>query len=337
MAQALYRLLREREALAEIDVVAPAWSLPILNRMEEVHRAVELPIAHGQAGLAKRYAVGRSLRAERYSHAIVLPRSWKSALVPYFAHVPIRAGFRGEWRYGLINDMRAYDAKRLDQTVKRFIALGLDAGERALPPTPAPRLRVEAQAQANTLERLGLPRASDVVALLPGAEYGSAKQWPAEYFAELAARLARVGIDVWILGSTKERPLGESICVAAAHSGVRNLCGETTLAEAVDLLGATRVAVSNDSGLMHVAAAVGTYVVALYGSSSPLMTPPLTDRKRVFHLDLDCSPCFQRECPLGHLRCLRDISVDDVCSVAVTVLGEPRFVQNLEAGHGPPA
>lgn len=337
MAQSLYRLLREREALAEIDVVAPAWSLPILNRMEEVRRAVELPIAHGRAGLAKRYAVGRALRAERYSHAIVLPRSWKSALVPYFAQVPIRTGFRGEWRHGLINDMRAYDAKRLDQTVKRFTALGLDAGESALPPTPVPRLRIDAQAQASTLERLGLPRASDVVALLPGAEYGSAKQWPANYFAELAARLARVGVDVWILGSAKERPLGESIRAAAAHSGVRNLCGETTLAEVVDLLGATRVAVSNDSGLMHVAAAVGTYVVALYGSSSPLMTPPLTDRKHVFHLDLDCSPCFQRECPLGHLRCLRDISVDEVCSVAGTVLGEPLFAPNREAGHEPHA
>jgi heptosyltransferase-2 len=327
MAQSLYKLLLARDARAEIHVVAPAWSLPILERMNEVHRGIELPVAHGEAGLAKRRAVGRSLRSEAYTQAIVLPRSWKSALVPFVARVPIRTGFRGEWRYGLINDARPYDAKLLDQTVKRFIALGLESGERGLPPAPLPRLRVDADARARTLKRLDLTQSCDVVALLPGAEYGPAKQWPAEYFADLAARLARVGVGVWILGSAKEQALGESIRESAAQPGIRNLCGETTLAEVVDLLGTARIAVSNDSGLMHVAAAAGAYVVALFGSSSPLKTPPLTERKHVFHLGLECSPCFERECPLGHLRCLREISTDDVCSLVVTLLGEPRSAQ----------
>jgi len=331
MAQSLYKLLRERDPGALIDVVAPAWSLPILARMDEVRRGVELSVLHGEAGLSKRYELGRALRAEAYTQAIVLPRSWKSALVPYFARVPHRTGFRGEWRYGLINDMRRLDRARLDQTVKRFLALGLARDEDGLPSAPRPRLRVDPATQSATLARLGLEPSGNDVALLPGAEYGPAKQWPVEHFADLAGRLGRVGVNVWILGSAKERLLGEAIREAAAYHSVRNLCGETTLEEAIDVLGAVRVAVSNDSGLMHVAAAVGAFVVALYGSSSPALTPPLTERRHIFYLDLDCSPCFERNCPLGHLRCLREITCDDVCSMVVTVLGEPRPTQEALA------
>jgi len=323
MAQSLYRLLRERAADATIDVVAPSWSLPILARMDEVRRGIELPVAHGEAALGTRYRIGRSLHGEGYSHAIVLPRSLKAALVPFFAAVPVRTGYRGEWRYGLINDIREFDELRLPGTVQRFVALGLDRGESLPDKLPQPRLTVEAASRARTLARLGLDGASDAVALLPGAEYGPAKQWPPEYFADLAQRLASVGLAVWVLGSAKERPLGERICSALATDRVVNLCGRTTLAEVVDVLAASRVAVSNDSGLMHVAAAVSVYVVALYGSSSPAMTPPLTAKQHVFHLGLSCSPCFERVCPLGHLQCLRDISVDDVCSVVVTELGRP--------------
>jgi len=324
MAHALYRLLAQRTPNAEIHVLAPAWSLPILQRMDEVSRAIELPVAHGEVGLAKRYGIGKALRAEAYTQAIILPRSLKSALVPLFARVPVRTGYRGEWRYGLINDMRFFDRERLDQTVGRFVALGLARDEHDLPPLENPQLQVDPQAQAATMRRLGLHAAENVVALLPGAEYGPAKQWPAQSYADLAARLARVGVSVWILGSEKERALGQEIADTAGHDAVRNVCGETRLAEVVDLLGAARVAVTNDSGLLHVAAAVGTHVVAVYGSSSPQMTPPLTSSKHVFHLDLDCSPCFQRECPLGHLRCLRDIPVDEVCSTVITVLGQPQ-------------
>ncbi len=162
--------------------------------MDEVARAIELPVAHGEAALATRYAIGKALRSEAYTHAIVLPGSLKSALVPFFARVPVRTGFRGEWRYGLINDMRPFDRERLDQTVKRFAELGLAAGEAGPPMLEHPRLRVDAQAQALTLQRLGLPVAENVVALLPGAEYGPAKQWPVQSYAERAGRLARVGI-----------------------------------------------------------------------------------------------------------------------------------------------
>jgi heptosyltransferase-2 len=307
MAQALFKLLARRGA--EVHVLAPPWSLPILHRMPEVARAAELAAGHGELALGRRWRTGRALAAEGYAQAIVLPRSFKAALVPFFAAIPHRTGFLGEHRHGLINDVRPFDTKILDQTVKRFLALGAAPGE-ALPSVEPPRL--SAAADAAVFGRLGLQGGADVVALMPGAEYGSAKQWPAERFAELAARLARDGRRIWVLGSAKELALGERIAAADPRGRVRNLCGATRLDEAIDLLAAAPIAVTNDSGLMHAAAAAGCHVVAIFGSSSPSFTPPLTERKTVVYLGLDCSPCFARTCPLGHLRCLLEVSVDRV-------------------------
>jgi heptosyltransferase-2 len=313
MAQALYRLLAQNNPAVEIHVVAPSWSLPVLARMPEVARGIELAVSHGELALGRRRALGRRLRAERYTRAIVLPRSAKAALVPWFARVPRRTGFRGEWRYGLLNDIRVQSAA-LDQTVKRFVALGRERDEMAGPMTAElnPRLAVDA---AN-LERLrrehSLPRGEPLVAVMPGAEYGAAKRWPAQRYGALAATLAAAGSNVIVLGSAKERPIGEQVVAIAGEARVRNLCGRTTLVDVIDLVAAADAAVSNDSGLLHVAAATGTPVVAIYGSSSPAFTPPLTDRAAVVYLGLDCSPCFARECPLGHLRCLNDVSAERV-------------------------
>lgn len=303
MAQSLFMLLKERHPETVIDVLAPAWSLPLISRMPEVGRGIPMPAGHGELNFRKRRELGQRLRAAHYSRAIVLPRSLKAALVPWFAGIPRRTGFRGEMRYRLINDMRPLDRQLLDQTVKRFLALGLPRGE-APRQVPQPRLTVSESAGAGLMERLGIVTTRPVAAMMPGAEYGPAKCWPLEDFAALATMLGKAGYDVWILGSENDRDAGERI---AAESPARNLCGQTDLVDAVDLLGRTEVAVSNDSGLMHVAAAVGTRVVALYGSSTPRYTPPLADNAVVHYLDLDCSPCFKRECPLGHLRCLREI------------------------------
>lgn len=323
MAQSLYKLLRAREPGAEIDVLAPSWSLPLLERMPEVRRGIELPVGHGELALGARRALGRSLRG-RYARAIVLPRSLKSALVPWFARIPRRTGYRGEWRFGLISDRRPFDERRLDQTVKRFLALGLDEGESGLPPTPEPRLASDASSRAAVVQRLGLSTDSAVVALMPGAEYGPAKQWPPESFAALAARLAERGARVWILGSAKETALGDSIATAAGSTRVQNLCGRTALVDCVDLLAQSSAAVSNDSGLMHVAAAVGTEVVALYGSSTPDFTPPLTSRASIHYRRLECSPCFARDCPLGHRDCLRGIEVATVAASVEKALDSAR-------------
>jgi len=321
MAQALYKLLLRRSPDVELHVLAPAWSKPVLERMPEVSRAIEQPIGHGKLGLNARRALGRRLRVERYAQAIILPRSLKAALVPYFASIPVRTGFRGEWRYGLINDMRPFDPEILDQTVKRFVALGVEREETELPSIDDPSLQTDEHSRARALARFGLDADVNSVALMPGAEYGPAKRWPLAKFTELASRLIRVGVEVWVLGSAKEKELGDAILRSVDGPGARNLCGETSLVEVVDILSAAKVAVTNDSGLMHMASAAQTHVVAIYGSSSPRFTPPLTDAKHVLFLDLECSPCFQRHCPLGHFRCMKEISVDAVCSAVVTALG----------------
>jgi len=311
MAQALYRLLRQRNPAVEIDVVAPTWSLPVLARMPEVAHGIELAVAHGELALGRRRKLALELRSRGYSRAIVLPRSVKAALVPWLARIPRRTGFRGEYRYGLINDMRRFDDE-LDQTVKRFIALGHERGE-PMPKTLPAALRPSLATDAANLERLravhGLPEAVPLVALMPGAEYGPAKRWPARHFGELAAACAQRGVTIVVLGSAKERALGDEIAAAAGRVRVVNLCGATSLADVVDLLAAAEVAVSNDSGLLHVAAAAGAPVVAIYGSSSPEFTPPLTATAAIVWQQLSCSPCFARECPLGHLNCLKELPV----------------------------
>lgn len=316
MAQALYRLLAQRTPRPELHVLAPAWSLPLIARMPEVQGGIELPLGHGDLELGVRRSVGRRLRLERFAQAIVLPRSLKSALVPWFAKIPRRTGFLGELRYGLINDVRRMH-ERLDQTVKRFIALGVEPPDEPPSDVPVelhPRLTIDGM----NVERLRREHAfgdgARVVVLMPGAEYGAAKRWPADSFAGLARELADAGMHVLVLGSAKERAIGDEIVTAAQRERVRNLCGETTLADVVDVIAAADVAVSNDSGLLHVAAATGTPVVAIYGSSSPSFTPPLTTAATVLYLGIECSPCFARECPLGHLRCLREISVGDARS-----------------------
>jgi len=309
MAQALFKLLRRQAPATAIDVVAPAWSEPLLVRMPEVRSTVMLPLGHGQVGFAARYAIGRGLRGRHYDHAIIMPRSLKSALVPCFAGIPRRTGFRGEMRYGLLNDVRELDKARLDQTVKRFIALGLPAGAE-LPRPPDPELQIDIPNRDRLCEHLGADDAP-LVALMPGAAYGPAKCWPIEYFGELARSLTGAGARVVVLGSQADHPVGERIC-GRAGAGALNWCGSTRLEDTVDILSIARVAVTNDSGLMHVAAATGTHVAAIYGSSTAAFTPPLTAAKTIFDRELACRPCFQRACPLGHLDCLRGITPERV-------------------------
>ncbi|MDR3416336.1 MAG: lipopolysaccharide heptosyltransferase II [Nevskia sp.] len=310
MAQALFARLRQRSPQAAIDVLAPGWSLPILARMPEVRAGIELPAGHGQLGLGLRRRIGRALRGKAYAQAIVLPGSWKSALVPYFAGIPRRTGYRREFRYGVLNDLRPLDRQRLPTTVQQFLALAEEGAVTEAPPLPRPRLRADPGRIPALQQQLGLDPRRPAVALMPGAEYGPAKRWPEQQYAELAGRLVEQDRQVWVLGSAKERELGAAI--AGDRAGIHNLCGRTQLVDVIDLLAAAGAAVTNDSGLMHVAAAVGTRLVAIYGSSSPQMTPPLSPQARVLYLHLSCSPCFERTCPLGHLNCLRQITVEQV-------------------------
>ena len=312
LAQPLFSILKAKRPDAAIDVFAPEWTLPLLACMPEVRQAIRNPFGHGELKLRERRVLGRELARAGYDQAIVLPNSFKSALVPYFAGIPLRTGYRGEMRWGLLNDARPLDERVLPLMVQRYAALAGTRGEPLVAP-PEVRLRVDERARRATLAKLGLAPRAPVAALCPGAEYGPAKRWPLHHHAELATRLAARGLEVWLVGSKRDRGLGEEIALLSDGAS-RNLCGSTSLGEAIDLLASTALVVSNDSGLMHVAAALGKPLIALYGSSSPGFTPPRSAAAAVIYLGLPCSPCFKRECPLGHFNCMMQLTPDRVCS-----------------------
>ncbi len=320
MTQPLLSLLKAAEPETAIDVLAPAWSAPLLGRMPEVARVIPNPFAHGQFRWRARRALGRSLRATGYRCAYVLPNSWKSALVPFFAGIPARIGYHGEARWGLLNRRQRLDTVRHPQLVQRYCAL--------LGPLPAevprPHLLSSLTQQQAARAALGLPAAARPVVFCPGAEYGPAKRWPEAHVAALARELAdKVDAGgtapVWLVGSPKDMAAGERIAALSGGAAL-NLCGRTQLDQAIDLIAGARAVVSNDSGLMHVAAALDRPLVALYGSSDPGYTPPLSPRAQIVSRQLPCSPCFQRECPLGHLDCLQGLAVARVRDVLLPML-----------------
>lgn len=303
MAQPMFALLRARRPDCIIDVLAPAWVLPLARRMAEIADVIATPFGHGELALGARRTLARSLRARGYRQAIVLPNSWKSALVPWLAGIGKRTGFVGEFRHGLLNDARRLDPASLPRMVDRFAALAGDAGT-ARVAAPLPVLRPpEPAAAAALLARLALDTTRAVVCFCPGAEYGPAKRWPVAHFAELARLLAARGMQVWLIGSARDAEVTAAIAAAAPGACV-DLSGKTSLDEAADLLGMAALVVSNDSGLMHVAAALGRPTVAIFGSSSPDFTPPLSPRAVIARHPVPCSPCFERTCPLGHFDCM---------------------------------
>ena len=311
LAQPLLRRLKARAPDAVIDVLAPPWTRAVFERMPEVGAVHDLPFAHGELALRRRYAIARDLARQNYTQAVVLPNSLKSALIPFFARIPRRSGYTGEARWGLLNDVRKLDRAALPLMIERFAALAEDQGIPVQRPLAPVSLAIDAAARAATLARLGLSAGPKIAVLCPGAEYGPAKRWPLEYFGDLARRFTADGWRVWITGSSKDTAAGQAIVAAAGGAGV-NLCGKTTLAEAMDLLSCAEHVVSNDSGLMHVAAALDKPLTALYGSSSPAFTPPPSARARIVRIDIACSPCFKRECPLGHFNCMRQLAPDTV-------------------------
>ena len=312
LAQPLLARLQRRLPGVVIDALAPHWTAPLLGRMPEIAEVIEAPFEHGKLQLRRRWQLGRRLRSRRYDEAIVLPNTFKSALVPFFGDIPLRAGFVGESRYGLLNILHRLDEKRVPLMAERYAQLAERPGESASLPLAKPRLIVDQANQVITMSRLGLDRRRPAVALCPGAEYGPAKRWPAKHFAELARRLAARGRAVWLIGSSKDKAVGDTIS-ALSDGAAANLCGRTDLASALDLIALCELVVSNDSGLMHLGAALDKPLIALYGSSSPRHTPPLSGHARIARVEgLPCSPCYRRECPLGHFRCMNDLSPEQV-------------------------
>ncbi len=309
LMQPMLMRLRQRHPDCLIDVLAPPWTAALLNAMPEIHETIINPFPHGALQLKRRYQLGKQLRAARYDQAIVLPNSWKSALVPFFAHIPLRTGFVGESRYILLNDARKLDKTALPLMVERFAQLAENAQGEIPRPLANPKL-VIGEAQRNTaLLKLNLIPDQPVAAFCPGAEYGPAKRWPAAYYADIAQRLRQHGYAVWLIGSAKDKPVADEIDRLAGAQCI-NLCGSTDLGDAIALLSCANLVISNDSGLMHLAAALDRPMLALFGSSSPQFTPPLSAQAQVIKLDIECSPCFKRECPLGHFNCMTQLTPD---------------------------
>ncbi len=319
MAQCLFKLLKQRHPDVIIDVLAPKWSLPLLARMPEVSEAIVMPIGHGKLGLLERYRIGKSLREKKYQQAIVLPNSFKSALIPWWARIPVRTGWRRELRYGLLNDIRVLDKTRYPLMIEQFMALGIARDEELPSEYPSPTLMISATRQEQALAKYGLTHHTQpILAICPGAEFGPAKRWPEENYAAVAAEKLAAGWQVWIFGSPKDQPIAEKIMELTQHRCV-NLAGKTQLEEAVDLLARATCVVSNDSGLMHIAAALQKPLIAVYGPTTAKFTPPLHNQAKLLTLELPCQPCFKRTCPLQHHRCMRELTPEKVLDAMAVV------------------
>ena len=333
MAQTLFKLLRQQHPQLVIDVLAPVWSLPLLARMPEIRRAIAMPLGHRKLELGVRYRLGRELRAQHYDQAIVLPNSFKSALVPWFARIRKRTGWRGEMRYGPLNDLRILDKAKYPLMVERFAALALTP-DAPLPALPRPQLAIDLDARPQLLKQFAIDSELPLLALCPGAEFGPAKRWPETHFAQVANQMIERGWQIAIFGSEKDRPVAQAIIdliPAPQRHRTANLAGATQLQQAVDLLSAATAVVSNDSGLMHIAAATERPLVVVYGSTSPAFTPPLSEHVEILQLPVDCGPCFQRECPLGHLKCLRELRPERVIAALEKLLPDNQKLSLVES------
>ncbi len=315
LAQSLFKTLKIYSPDCIIDVAAPAWTLPLLERMPEVSSIIALPFKHGELAFWQRIQFGKSLNDAGYNQAIILTNSFKSALLPWAAGIPKRTSFLGEMRYGLVNDIRPLDKIKLKKTVERFVFLGLNRNQNLPDTLPNPQLISNKNNALEALKSLGLAEPnSKILGLCPGAEYGEAKRWPAEYYAEVANEGINSGWQVWLFGSDKDMPVTMKINQLTQNKCL-DLGGKTKLGEAIDLMALCDTIVSNDSGLMHIAAALNIKLIAVFGSSDPEHTPPMSPNVVIEYLALDCSPCFKRECPLtddAHLRCLKDIKPEQV-------------------------
>ncbi|MGB9095959.1 ADP-heptose--LPS heptosyltransferase RfaF [Erwinia sp.] len=328
MSQSLYRTLKAAEPDAVIDVMAPAWCRPLLSRMPEVNEALAMPLGHGALELGERRRLGKALRSKGYDRAYVLPNSFKSALVPFFADIKTRTGWRGEMRYGLLNDVRVLDKAAWPLMVERYVALAYDKQRfthAAQLPQPLlwPKLQVNEAEKLTTAAEFGLSSERPAIGFCPGAEFGPAKRWPHYHYAELAQSLINRGYQIVLFGSAKDKETGEQILQslqADSREHCRNLAGETQLEQAVILLAHCRAVVSNDSGLMHIAAALDRPLVALYGPSSPDFTPPLSDKARVIRLITGYHKIRKGDAEEGYHQSLIDIHPDRVIAELTALL-----------------
>lgn len=329
MSQSLYRTLKALHPAATIDVMAPAWCRPLLEKMPEVDNAIPMPLGHGALAIGERRRLGKQLKENGYTHAYVLPNSLKSALVPFFADIPKRTGWRGEMRYGLLNDLRPLNKEAFPLMVERYVALAYDKQKvqkaTDLPqPLLWPKLSVTENDIATTLNQFSLSTQRPAIGFCPGAEFGPAKRWPHYHYAALAQKLiTEQGYQIFLFGSQKDKEAGEEIkqtLTPDAREACFNLAGETSLEQAVNLIASCKAVVSNDSGLMHVAAALERPLVALYGPSSPDFTPPLSHKARVIRLITGYHKVRKGDAEQGYHQSLIDIQPEKVFAELANLL-----------------
>lgn len=326
MSQSLYRTLKQLDADNQIDVMAPAWCRALLNRMPEVDQVYEIPIDHGEFAFAKRRAIGKLLRTNQYDQAIVLPNSFKSALIPFFANIPKRTGWKGEMRYGLLNDMRKLDKQAFPLMVERYVTLAYPKDKihsAADLPLPLlwPKLYVEQNEIDAALSAFAIPQDEPLIGFCPGAEFGPAKRWPDYHYAVLADMLVKQHAKIVIFGSTNDHTVGQQIIAKMTHKDkCINLAGQTQLEQAVSLIATCKAIVTNDSGLMHVAAALNRPLVALYGPSSPEFTPPLSNKADVIRLITGYHRVRKGDSEQGYHQSLIDIKPDKVFETLMNLI-----------------
>ena len=310
-AQPLFHLLHRYHQGLTLDVLASRYLRPVLEHMPQVHSIIDNPFAHSELRFGDRRRLGITLRSQKYDQAIVLPNSLKSALVPFLAKIPLRTGYVGEMRFGLLNDARRLDESTLRTMVDRYAFLAQPPGTTLTRPIIRPTLQVAPEELDAVLKKFGLDTHRPVTIFCPGAEYGPARRWPTEHYGVLAKSIVGEGKQVWLLGSSKDREIADAVQLASGGL-CRNLAGETNLSEAIRLIAAASLVVSNDTGLLHVASALNRPVVALYGSTAPGLAPPYSDRSVSVSLNLPCSPCRERVCPLGHFNCMNQMTPERV-------------------------
>ena len=315
MAQTLYKRIKKELPSSQIDVMSPHWSLALLERMPEVCKKIVSPFSHGETKLLERYRLGQGLKKENYDRAIVLTNSLKSSLIPYFARIGVRTGWLGEFRYGLINDIRSTKKLKKSLMVEKFAALSLYEENYSIENLTFPELEIDFANQRKFLEEFSIDYSKNTMAICPGAEFGPSKRWPAEYYAEIAIFYVNKGWNVLCIGSKNDEDIGieiGSLNNLGCNESFINLIGKTSLQDAIDILAFTEKVVTNDSGLMHIAAAVKTPLVALYGPSSPEYTPPLISKKKILRKTQGYEKVRYGSNEKGYHQSLLDIKPEEV-------------------------
>ena len=315
MAQTLYKRIKKELPSSQIDVMSPHWSLALLERMPEVCKKIVSPFSHGETKLFERYKLGQGLKKENYDRAIILTNSLKSSLIPYFARIGVRTGWLGEFRYGLINDIRSSKKLKKSLMVEKFAALSLYEENYSIENLTFPELEINFANQRNFLEEFSIDYSKNTMAICPGAEFGPSKRWPAEYYAEIAKFYVNEGWNVLCIGSKNDEDIGMgigSLNNLRSNESFINLIGKTSLQDAIDILAFTEKVVTNDSGLMHIAAAVKTPLVALYGPSSPEYTPPLISKKKILRKTQGYEKVRYGSNEKGYHQSLLDIKPEEV-------------------------